>query len=97
MVMKSGFEPIRAWATSLIPKTRVRWRLVAALAPLVLLRFYSVRVLVVSEFFFALVFAVVFTIGAAAYVVGAVAASWLERSRPNVEKGYAVLEEGRVE
>ena len=84
--MKNGFEGIRAWATSRIPKAKVRWGFVAALVAILLLRSYFVRVLLTSELFFAFAFAAVLAIGGAAYLMGVVGASWLERSRRNVEK-----------
>ena len=96
-LMKNGFERIAAWATSMIPKASVRWGFMAALAPVLLLRSYFVRVLLTSEFFFALVFAALLFVGGAAYLVGAVGASWLERSRQNVEKGRLWVKEGSIE
>jgi len=84
--MKNGFEGIRAWATSRIPKAKVRWGFMAALVAILLLRSYFVRVLLTSELFFAFAFAAVLAIGGAAYLMGVVGASWLERSRRNVEK-----------
>jgi hypothetical protein len=83
--MKNGFEGIRAWAISRIPKAKVRWVFVAALVPILLLRSYFVRVLLTSELFLAFAFAAVSAIGAAAYLMGVIAASWIERSRQNVE------------
>ena len=77
---------IRAWAMSKIPKARVRWGFVAALVAILLLRSYFVRVLLTSEFFFAFAFAAVLMIGGAAYLMGAVGASWLVGSRQNVER-----------
>jgi hypothetical protein len=84
--MKNGFEGIRAWTTSGIPKAKARWSFMAAPAAVLLLRSYFLRVLLTSEFFFALVFAAVLVIGGAAYMMGAVGGSWLERSRQNVGK-----------
>ena len=86
-LMKNGFERIAAWATSMIPKASVSWGFMAALAPVLLLRSYFVRVLLTSEFFFALLFLAVLLVAGAAYLVAAVGASWLERSRQNMEKG----------
>ena len=85
-LMKNGFERIAAWATSMIPKASVSWGFMAALAPVLLLRSYFVRVLLTSEFFFAFAFAAVLVIGGAAYLMGAIGLSWLERSRQSVEK-----------
>ena len=84
-IMKNGFEGIRAWATSRIPKAKVRWGFVAALVAILLLRSYFVRVLLTSELFFAFAFAALSAIGATAYLMAAVAASWIERSRQNAE------------
>jgi hypothetical protein len=58
----------------------------AALVAILLLRSYFVRVLLTSEFFFAFAFAAVLVIGGAAYLMGAIGLSWLERSRQSVEK-----------
>ena len=85
-IMMNGFEGIRAWAISRIPKAKVRWGFMAALVAILLLRSYFVRVLLTSELFFAFAFAAVLAIGGAAYLMGVVGASWLERSRRNVEK-----------
>ena len=63
--MKNGFEGIRAWATSRIPKAKARWGFMVALVPILLLRSYFVRVLLASELFFAFAFAAVSAIGAA--------------------------------
>ena len=87
MIVMQRFERIAAWATSRFPKLRARWSFMAALAPVLLLRSYFVRVLLTSEFFFALLFLAVLLIAGAAYLVSAVGASWLERSRQNMEKG----------
>ena len=87
MVMKNRFERMAAWAASRFPKARARWSFMAALAPVLFLQSYFVRVLLTSEFLFALLFLVVLLIAAAAYLVGAAGASWLERSRQNMEKG----------
>ena len=87
MVMQNRFERMAAWAGSKFPKARARWSFMAALAPLLFLRSYFVRVLLTSEFFFALLFLAVLLMAGAAYLVGAVGASWLERSRQNMEKG----------
>ena len=57
-----------------------------ALVPILLLRSYFVRVLLTSELFFAFAFAGVLVIGGAAYLMGAIGLSWLERSRQSVEK-----------
>ena len=84
--MKNRFERMAAWATSRFSKARPRWSFMAALAPALLLQSYFVRVLLTSEFFFALLFLTVLLIAGAAYLVGAVGASWLERSRQNMEK-----------
>ena len=84
--MMNGFEGIRAWATSRIPKAKVRWGFMAALVAILLLRSYFVRVLLTSELFFAFAFAAVLVIGGAAYLMGAIGLSWLERSRQSVEK-----------
>ena len=70
-IMKDGLEGIRASAMSRI---QVRWGFVALLVAILLLRSYFVRVLLASEFFFALVFAALLLIGGAAYLIGAVAA-----------------------
>lgn len=86
-VMKNRFERMAAWTTSRIPKARPRWSFMAALAPVLLLRSYFVRVLFTSELFFALLFLAVLLAAGAAYLVGAVGASWLERSRQNMQKG----------
>src|SRR5215469_11859766 len=85
--MKNRFERMAAWATSRFPKAGARWSFMAALAPVFLLQSYFVRVLLTSEFFFALLFLAVLLVAGAAYLVGAVGASWLERSRQNMEKG----------
>ena len=87
IVMKNRFERMAAWATSRFPKARAHWSFMAALAPVLLLRSYFVRVLLTSEFFFALLFLTVLLVAGAAYLVGAVGASWLERSRQSMEKG----------
>ena len=87
IVMKNRFERMAAWATSRIPKARPRWGFMAALAPALLLQSYFVRVLLTSEFFFALLFLAVLLVAGAAYLVGVVGASWLERSRQDMEKG----------
>ena len=85
--MKNLFERIRVWATLRIPKAKLAWGFMAALVFILLLQSYFVRVLLTSEFFFALAFAPVLMIGGAAYLMGAGAASWLERSRHNAERG----------
>ena len=85
-IMKNGFEGIRAWAISRIPKAKVGWGFMAALVAILLLRSYLVRVLLTSELFFAFAFTAVLVIGGAAYLMGAVGASWLVRSRQNVER-----------
>ena len=88
IVMKNRFERMAAWATSRFPKARPRWSFMAALAPVLLLHSsYFVRVLLTSEFFFALLFLTVLLVAGAAYLVAAVGASWLERSRQNMENG----------
>ena len=87
IVMKNRFERMAAWATSRFPKARAHWSFMAALAPVLLLRSYFVRVLLTSEFFFALLFLAVLLVAGAAYLVAGVGASWLERSRQNMEKG----------
>ena len=56
-------------------------------ARFLLLQSYFVRVLLTSEFFFALLFLAVLLVAGAAYLVAAVGASWLERSRQNMENG----------
>ena len=85
-IMKNGFEGIKKWAISRIPKAKLRWGFMAALVAILLLRSYFVRVLLTSELFFAFAFAGVLLIAGAAYVMGAVGASWLVRSRQNVER-----------
>jgi len=87
IVMQNRFERMAAWTTSRFPKARARWSFMAALAPVLLLRSYFVRVLLTSEFFFALLFLAVLLVAGAAYLVAAVGASWLERSRQNMENG----------
>src|SRR5215472_7377405 len=88
IVMKNRFERMAAWATSRFPKAQARWSFMAALAPVLLLQSsYFVRVLLTSEFFFALLFLTVLLVAGAAYLVAAVGASWLERSRQKMEKG----------
>ena len=87
IVMKNRFERMAAWATSRFPKARAHWSFMAALAPVLLLQSYFVRVLLTSEFFFALLFLTVLLVAGAAYLVAAVGASWLERPRQNMEKG----------
>ena len=87
MTITNRFERMAAWATSRFPKARASWSFMAALAPVLLLRSYFVRVLLTSEFFFALLFLAVLLMAGAAYLLGAVGASWLERSRQNMEKG----------
>jgi hypothetical protein len=57
-----------------------------ALVAILLLRSYFVRALFTSELFFAFAFAAVLVIAGAAYLMGAVGASWLLRSRQNVER-----------
>jgi len=84
--MKNGFEGIKKWAISRIPKAKLRWGFMAALVAILLLRSYFVRVLLTSELFFAFAFAGVLVIGGAAYLMGAIGLSWLERSRQSVEK-----------
>ena len=88
MTMKNRFERTAAWTTSRFSKARPHWSFMAALAPVLLLHSsYFVRVLLTSEFFFALLFLTVLLVAGAAYLVAAVGASWLERSRQNMEKG----------
>ena len=87
MTMKNRFERTAAWTTSRFSKARPHWSFMAALAPVLLLQSYFVRVLLTSEFFFALLFLAVLLVAGAAYLVAAVGASWLERSRQNMEKG----------
>ena len=88
IVMQNRFERMAAWTTSRFPKARARWSFMAALAPVLLLHSsYFVRVLLTSEFFFALLFLTVLLVAGAAYLVAAVGASWLERPRQNMEKG----------
>ena len=87
MTMKNRFERVAAWTTSRFSKARLHWSFMAALAPVLLLQSYFVRVLLTSEFFFALLFLAVLLVAGAAYLVGAVGASWLERSRQSMEKG----------
>jgi len=93
IAMKNRF----AWVTSMIPKAKAHWSsLAAAFAAVLLLQSYFVRVLLASELFFALVFAAVLPIGGAVYLLGAAGASWLERSRQNMERVQTVTE-GRIE
>ena len=87
MTMKNRFERVAAWTTSRFSKARPHWSFMAALAPVLLLQSYFVRVLLTSEFFFALLFLAVLLVAGAAYLMGAGAASWLERSRHNAERG----------
>jgi len=87
MTMKNRFERTAAWTTSRFSKARPHWSFMAALAPALLLQSYFVRVLLTSEFFFALLFLAGLLVAGAAYLVGAVGASWLERSRQSMEKG----------
>lgn len=93
--MNNRFERIAA--ISMIRKGKLRWSFVATLALAVLLQSYFVRVLLASEFFFALVFLAVLLIGGPAYLIGAAGASWLERSRQNLEKNSPALNEGSIE
>ena len=84
-IMKNAFEGIRTWATSRIPRAKVGLGFVVALLAIVLLRSYFVRVLLTSELFFAFAFAALSAIGAIAYLMGVILASWIERSRQNAE------------
>jgi hypothetical protein len=68
IVLKNRFERMAAWATSRFPKARARWSFMAALAPVLLLQSsYFVRVLLTSEFFFALLFLTVLLVAGAAF------------------------------
>lgn len=95
IAMKNTFERIAA--ISMIRKAKLRWSFIAALALAVLLQSYFVRVLLASEFFFALIFLAVLLIGGAAYLIGAAGASWLEGSRQNLGKNRPALNGGSIE